>query len=170
MSIPIQHPVSLMSNSFCSQWWQKSIDRHLYHCLYWHLKDHRIYFPDKVKCLLYVKISTSSMAGHYLARVGLVCWCSTNMVLGISCQAITAKLSSDHLLSYGQTPLWLHPYSSINFVSVLSHCLISISLAALVHILAFPVRVSVMPLYIQAELIKMCNVILIPFIMATNLC
>lgn len=87
-------------------------------------------------------------------------------LLSWSSQAITATLSSDHLLSYGQTPPWLHPYSSINFVSVLSHCLMSISLAALVHILAFPVRVSVMPLYIQAELIKMCNTILIPFIMA----
>lgn len=86
--------IQFILQSMCG--WQVNWVTLFYHCLYWHRRDNRIYFPDKVQCLLYARMTTSSMAEHYLARVGLVCWCSTNMVWGLSCFLDQIKTSLQH--------------------------------------------------------------------------
>ena len=75
-------------------------------------------------------------------------------------QPITLVLSSDHSLGYVPTSLGLRlPIVHIPWPSSSSPRLISISLAALLHTLAFPVRVFVIYLCTQAESVWRCNIV-----------
>lgn len=115
-----------------------------YYSPHWHLWNCGFNLPSNVQCLSYPRITTSMMDGPYPVGVALACWYSTHMVWGPAVFLIKSShccgtfVRPSAWLCSGLTKVMSTNNSLTKPVSILSHRLISILLATLMHTLAFP--------------------------------
>ena len=138
-----------------------------YYSLHWCFRDRGIDLPDEVQCSPHARVATSVMNRPCPFGVILAWWHSTRTVRRLSCLLTRSNHRFGTLVKLSA---WLYsdltramstdsPYSLTRLASASTRRLISISFAALVRTLAFPVSVSVTHLCTHAESVWICNMV-----------